>query len=308
MIRIFLLLSGLLGWAAVAGCQEQAPQISFALGRARIESGLSNTLQNKVERQLSALLTSGADTYGAPYAVFVVAPVLSLLDQGKIEGVATRITARVNLQLRVANNVSGEVFHTSDLTLTGAGATLDEAVGKALQGVRPNNPALRRAMEESRVKIREHYTQHCDQVQKAAAEKESAGQFAAALSLLHSIPEGTPCFEAVQAKKTALFAKIQEQECRNLLQKADARVAAKDFAGALHWLAQIDSQSPCAPDAKQRIATVETKVDEQERTRNEWLFKYWSAGQDAEKARWNALTTFCLEWLHGNAKYELAPW
>ena len=307
MIRIFLLLSGLLGWAAVAGCQEQVPPISFALGRARIESGLSNSHQNKVERQLSALLTSGADTYGAPYAVFVVAPVLSLLDQGKIEGVATRITARVNLQLRVANNVSGEVFYTSDLALNGAGATLDEAVGKALQGVRPNNPALRKSLEESRVKIREHYAQHCDQVQKAAAEKESAGQFASALSLLHSVPEGTPCFETVQAKKAALFAKIQEQECRNLLQKADALIAAKDFAGALHWLAQIDSQSPCATDAKQRIATVETKVDEHERTQNEWLFKYWSAGQDAEKARWNTLTAFCLEWLHGNARYELAP-
>lgn len=307
MLRTILLLSVILTWATAANSQDQAsPTIHFALGRVKIESGLSYKHQGRVERQLAPLLSSGADTYGAPYSVFVLSPVLSLLEQGKIEGIATRVTARVNLQVQVANNLSGEVFYTNDLAFNGAGATLDEAVGKALQGIRPNNPALHKTLEESRAKILDYYTRQCASVQQAAGEKESAGQLAAALSLLHSVPAGTPCFDEVREKKLALFTKIQEQQCRNFLQKADARAAAKDFNGALNWLAQIDSQSPCANDAKQRIADLETKVDDNIRTQNEWLFKFWSAGQEAEKARWNALTGYCMDWLRENAQFELA--
>jgi hypothetical protein len=237
--------------------------------------------------------------------VFSIQPTVSVLESAQIEGMQDRKAVKVNLNLRVLNAVSGETFASSDVVLTASGTTEDEAVGRALQNIRQNNPALRRELNALDAKVRAHYQAHCADVLTAAAAHEQRKEYAAALALLHSVPQGTPCFNEVAARKAAVFVLLQTANCQNLLTRADAHVAANNFTSALLLLSQTDATAPCAADVKSRIATLETKVDAAQKENWEWLFKFWATGAEAEKARYNALTACALTWLRGSGKCDL---
>lgn len=280
-------------------------RISFLLAKAKFESNISPKYAEKVERQLASVLTSGVNTYGAPFSVFSIQPTVSVLESAQIEGMQDRKAVKLNVNLRVVNAVSGETFASSDVVVTGSGTSEDEAVSRALNNIRQNNPALRRELGNLDAKVRAHYQAHCADVLTAAAAHEQRKEYNAALALLHSVPQGTPCFNEVAARKTAVFAQVQATNCQNLLTRADAHIAGNNFLGALLLLSQVDATAPCAAEVKARIATVETKVDAAQKENWEWLFKFWATGAEAEKARYNALTACALTWLRGSGKCDL---
>lgn len=283
-----------------------SPSVALLLGRAKIESGLNQGLSDKVESQLASILTRGDATYGAKFSVFVLSPTLSVVETGKFEGLQTRQVVKLNLNLKVSNSVTGEVFGSTDLTMAGSGTSKDDATNRALSGIRSNS-ALLKDIEGFQSKIGDYYRDKCADVQASARAREAEQDFSGALLLLHSVPPGTACSAEIDAQKTALFKQVQDKNCESLLQRVDAQTAAKNYSMALAMLAQADVQSSCAGEVKKRIADLQTKVQEAEQTKYEWLFKFWAAGADAEKARWNALTAFCLDSMRNSGKGNLVP-
>ena len=126
-----------------------------------------------------------------------------------------------------------------------------------------------------------------------------------AMAMLHAIPAGSSCAELAQMQKDELYARVQQQECTNLMQQAAALAAADKYDAALGMLARIDAESPCAAQSRQQIAELEKKADADLQQRYEWLFKYYSAGAEVEKARWNAISLLCADWMKNNARYPL---
>lgn len=293
-------------FALLAYClsaQEAAP-IPIMLAQTTLGKDLSYSNRDRIDRQILSALEVGAGTNNQ-FSVFVLRPALDIFDQGKIEGVKTQQTVKLNLQLKLTNAMTNEVLAVQDVMVSGAGNNLDEAVNRALQSMRRDHPGLSKAIKTFRQRITEHYIAQCSNVSASAAELATQRNYRDAFAILHSVPQGTPCFQEVAAKKLEYFDLAQSAECQNKMSRANAAVASNDFKSALQILSQIDSNAPCFGEAKSAISAIEPKVDENLKTNYEWLFSFYREGRAAETARWNAMTAMSLLYLSEGRKCVL---
>ncbi|MDO8365723.1 MAG: hypothetical protein Q7T20_02920 [Saprospiraceae bacterium] len=283
---------------------QEATPIPILLAQTTLGKDLSYSNRDRIDRQILSALEVG-DGANNQFSVFVIRPALDIFEQGKIEGLKTQLTVKLNLQLKLTNAMTGAVLAVQDVKASGAGNNLDEAVNRALQTMRRDNPALSKAIKTFRQKISDHYIVQCSNVNTSATELASQKKYREAFAMLHSVPQGTACFQEVSAKKLEYFDLVQTAECQNKMSRANAAVAANDFKTALQILSQIDANAPCFGEAKTAIAAIEPKVDENLKTNYEWLFSFYKEGKAAETARWNAMTAMGLLYLSENKKCVL---
>lgn len=298
---IFTLLFAL---ASISLFAQETPQIPIMLAQTTFGRDLSYGNRDRIDRQILSALESG-DALNNQFSVFVIRPALDILEQGKIEGTKTQQTVKLNLQLKLTNAMTSEVLAVQDVKASGAGNNLDEAVNRALQSIRRDNPALTKAIKTFRQRILEHYQAQCSTVSATATELASQKKYRDAFAVLHAVPQGTPCFQEVAATKLEYFNQVQSAECQNKMSRANAAVAANDFKTALYTLSQIDANAPCFGEAKTAIAAIEPKVDDNLKTNYEWLFSFYREGKAAETARWNAMTALGLLYLTEGKKCVL---
>ncbi len=280
-------------------------QLSYLLTKATAEAPLERKHADEATNILATQLAQNAASTGSKYATFSLQPVLSLLEEGKIEGLKTLITAKLNVNVRVVNLISSETLGAFDVVLAGSGANRSEAMTKAIQQLRNKKALISKELLGFDQNIRAYYDKNCDAIAAKANAFISKNEFAAALALLHGIPSDVACFQTQAALTNQVFTAIQTQQCSTVLRKADAFVAANNFVAALNVLSQVDPAAPCATEASAKITAIEAKVDAAQKEQWEWLFKFWSAGVDAEKAKWNAITAISLGWLRTNSPLEL---
>ncbi len=282
--------------------RAQANDVSLLLGKPTLGKGISNQYQTRLESQMLTLLTSGDGSANANFSVFSVQPALEILEQGKIEGMKSKPTVKLSLMLKLQNIYTNEVLEVQEATLTGVGSTADEAISKAISGIRKNQPQLGRALKEFQTAISGYYEKNCATILTNANDLGSRLQYRNAFALLQSVPQGTPCFNEVNEAKQVIYQQLQATECANNLTAAKAAKAANDFSKALHILSQVDAESPCFGEAKNMITDLETIVDEALKTQYEWMFKFYESGTAVETARWNAMNSLFLGWLRDSGK------
>jgi hypothetical protein len=276
--------------------QTSPDKIDLLLAQTQLGKGISVQNRELADRQLLVLFTD-SDGMNNKFSAFLVQPSIDLLENGKIEGISNRQTAKFSLQLKLINMFSSEVLAVREVTLTGAGNNLEEATKKTLAGIRRNNPSLAKVTNEFRQSIATYYQNNCTNILETANESANRGDFQEAFSLLQAIPAGTPCFKDVSDKKNGYFQQLQEFQCLNILTKAEAASANNDQHTALNLLSSISANSPCFEKSNEAITALESKVDEQLKQRFDWLFKFYSEGKDAETAKWNAMSALYLNWL-----------
>ena len=301
MQKLFLVLHLALFFTAQLLAQNPV-RVDLLLTQATLGKGIPTQSLEQIDRQLLTLLADG-ESVNSQFSAFLVQPALDLLEEGKIEGMENRQTAKLNLHLKLVNAFTKEVLDARMFTLTGAGASMDDAVKKAVANIRRSNPALTKSMSEFRQKAADFYAKNCAAVTLQADDSARKGNYREAFSILHSVPQGVPCFAEVAAKKEEFFQKLQQYECAANLAKAQAAEAKNDFAGALAILSRFDPAAPCFEEVKKSIAAIEQKVDEQQRVDYEWLFKFYSEGKEAEAAKWNAMSALFMNWLKESGKY-----
>jgi hypothetical protein len=293
---------------AILQCHVSAQSVngvSLLLGKPLLGKGIAAQHQSRLENQLLAALTAGEGSMGAKFSAFAVLPSLEIVEWGKIEGMKSKPTVKLSLSMKLQNAQSGEVLDVQEATLTGVGANEDEAISKAIGSIRRNQPQLGKALKEFQAAILDFYENSCANLQDNASDLASRQQYREAFALLQSVPQGTPCFTTVQATKNDFYQKTQVNGCAETLAKANAAKAANDFSGALRLLGSVDAESPCFGEAKALTAALESTVDEDLKTRYEWLFKFHSTGAEAEAARWNAMNSLFLGWLREGKQINL---
>jgi hypothetical protein len=277
--------------------------ISLLLGKPTLGKGIPAQHQSRLENQLLGAFTSvEAGSMGAKYSAFAVLPSLEIIERGKIEGMKSKPTVKLSLSMKLQNAYSGEVLEVREAVVTGVGANEEEAIGKAISVIRRNQPQLSKALKEFQVAIVDYYGKNCDEIVAKAKDLAARQQYQEAFGLLHAVPQGTGCFEQVQQSKNELFQKAQANSCASIMAKAHAAQAANDFSSALSLVAEIDAEAPCFAEAKSFTENLEAKLDEEIKRNYEWLFKFHSAGTEAEAARWNAMNSLFLGWLRDGGK------
>jgi hypothetical protein len=282
---------------------QETESISLLLGKPTLGKGIPAQHQSRLENQLLSAFTSmEKGSMGAKYSAFAVLPSLEIIERGKIEGMKSKPTVKLSLSMKLQNAYSGEVLEVREAVVTGVGANEEEAIGKAISGIRRNQPQLGKALKEFQVAIVAFYGKNCDEIMAKAKDLAARQQYQEAFGLLHSVPQGTGCFEQVLQSKNELFQKAQANSCASIMAKAHAAQAANDFSSALSLVAEIDAEAPCFAEAKSFTENLEAKLDEEIKRNYEWLFKFHSAGTEAEAARWNAMNSLFLGWLRDGMK------
>jgi hypothetical protein len=291
------------GFGLVQLTAQGTESISLLLGKPTLGKGIPAQHQSRLETQLLGAFTSREEgSMGAKYSAFAVLPSLEIIERGKVEGMKSKPTIKFSLSMKLQNAYSGEVLEVREAVITGVGANEDEAISKAISGIRRNQPQLGKAMKEFQVAIAAYYEKNCGQILAQSKDLTARQQYQEAFGLLHSVPQGTGCFEQVQQSKNELFRKAQASGCASILAKAQAAQAANDFSRALSLVAEIDAEAPCFDEAKAFTDNLEPKLDEEIHNNYEWLFKFHSAGAEAEAARWNAMNSLFLGWLRDGLK------
>ncbi|MFN7325162.1 MAG: hypothetical protein ACK5SQ_01130 [Chitinophagales bacterium] len=303
MIRSFPLLlvfSLFSGWMQAQTAAKQAYQVARTVYNAPIERGHGE----EAERFLIGMLPA-AGTASGSFSLFGLIPALSLLEEGKTEGMKTLQTAKVNLNVQVKNLVSTEILGSFDLVVTGSGKTRSEAIQRAVQQLRNKKSMAVKELLKMDQLIDQYYEDNCARIKAVASDQVEKRNYAAAVAHLHAVPVETGCYTSTAALRQQAFELEQARLCGNIVQQAEAAAAANRFVEALQLLSKVDAAAPCAPQVKATIQGMEARLDAERKEQWNWLFQMWATGAEVEKARWNALTAISLNWLKSNNALDL---
>ncbi len=303
-MRIFVLLC-LLHLSFILAAQEGEAQsnIGLYLSKTTLGHGVSNQHQDLVDRQLLSMVSDGTPM-NAKASAFIVKPSLDLIEEGKIEGMDNRRTAKLNLQLKLVYAFTSEVVAVKDVLLVGSGEKSSDAIRKAVVTARKANPSLRKSLAAFRQSAADYITNNCPAFLNHAKEAAGMENYREAFSVLHAVPEEVDCFEQVKAEKIAHYNKWQEVKCGTQLNKARAAQAQNDFSKALGILSSFDASTPCFDEAKLLVELIEEKVDEQQKEEYDWMFKFYAEKNKSETARWNAMNSLFMGWLQESDNFE----
>ncbi len=220
---------------------------------------------------------------------FGIVPRLEILEEYTLEGLRKMQAVKIEFTLVVKQLDNGLTFGTFSRILTGNGQNSGRAISSALRKIPTSGRSVEDFIKQVKTKMNSYYEQNCDNLIAQADNLMTTKKYIDALSLLMSIPvEAITCRNKIQSKLNEAYFAFQDQYCQELLQIADAAVAAKDFGKALDVLAVVDPKSSCGARSKEIIARIEAEVDEKYERQYQFFLKAYGDAVDLEKRRINA--------------------
>lgn len=182
-------------------------------------------------------------------------------------GVRPLVTVSADMELYVVNNVTGETFASTVITLTGAGPNGSRAYTAAIGGINANKAEMQTFLKQARQKIIQYYeTQTANIIRKSnglAAKQE----YEEALYLLTSIPTCINKYDQVEQATLKIFQQMVDLDCSAKIQKARSVWTANqnreggNLAGA--YLAAVNPASSCTDDAQALISEISQRIGEE---------------------------------------------
>lgn len=237
------------------------------------------------ERLKSIFEASNNGNTNQVISIFAVRPYFEVTEFQKAEGLKTKVVCNTNLRLTLINLITqanaGEVM----IAFQGIGDDKNTAINQAVGAIKGSNINFKKFLTQSQTNIADYYTKECDNALEQAKQQMTLNNPAEAAIIAGSIPQNATCYQKAQTLKQQALLQYQQNNCKNLVVKADAAVAANEFKNALFLLSQIDASSPCAEDVKTRIASIETKVDDKNKEDFDWFFKAYATGAEMQTAQ-----------------------
>lgn len=187
-------------------------------------------------------------------------------DREVISGTRPVVTGSFDVYLVLTNMLSGENFGSDNITLKGAGVSEGKMMQTALSRINPSDAALQRFIQNSKVKAFDYYRSHIPSIIKEADALSDRGDYDKALYVLSTVPPCIDGYEAVEDAMRQTFTKYLDVDCHKKLSKANAVWAvSKDedgAAAAAAYIAAIDHRSSCYEEARELLAKISDKLDE----------------------------------------------
>lgn len=187
-------------------------------------------------------------------------------DREVISGTRQVVTGSFDVYLVLTNMLSGENFGSDNITLKGAGNSEGRMIQAALSRINPSDAALRKFIQNSRVKAFDYYRSHIPSIISHSGTLSERGDYDQALYLLSTVPPCVDGYEGVEEAMYQTFTKYLEVDCHQKLAKARSIWAvSKDSDGAAAaaaYIAAIDHRSSCYDEARELLSEISGKLDE----------------------------------------------
>ena len=243
-------------------------------------------LVNKLQ-QIATLNGLGGKTHN-PW--FVITANVAALTKDVVAGPPQMIAQNLEFTFYIADYRQKTVLSTASLSVKGVGTNETKAFIEAIKNIKPTNPELKQFVENGKNKIVELYNSHCDFVIADAESKISQKQYQEAIYALTSVPEVCKdCYMKVTGMVGPVYKLYIDYQCRTLLNQAEnAWISEQNSSGAesaAGFLAVIDPEAACYPEAKQFMAQLAQKVLEDEKRDIAWTMKVHDDNVDLERQR-----------------------
>jgi len=276
----------LIGQAQPANLSYTIP-VGVALKEIPAEITLSQ--QEKLKNKIKQLLTKngiGAENWEQE---FIVYPIIEIYETNVINGYKkqTAVKLEFSLYLEQANNQL--LFASTSKMLSGVGQNKELAITKAINSIKSNDASFKKFLAEGRQKISHYYKENCVQIIAKATAHEQLTNYGKAIYELWKIPVVADCYSEVQGQMTAAYLKFQQKHCQDLLQKAKAAQAARQYGLSLHYLRRIDSASTCFAERNQLITAIKEHLSAEDLKQWNFYKNTYSDNIELEKLRLNAM-------------------
>ncbi len=236
------------------------------------EDHVTEKMSNDLARKLLSIASKNGISGMGGDPAFVLAAGITGLDK-KLTGSAPQKTMLTyDVTLYVGNAITGTVFGSTTIKLTGVGDNERQAANNAVSELK-DNAEIQHMIVSSTNKIIDYYNTHAGEIKAQAEATISKGNYDEAYGLLYSVPEQASELFAYASKKLPevadkIFAKQSSQNLANLKSAiASSQGHFTPEAGA--YLAMIPSGSPDYIEAQKIYSAYTSRVqatEEQEKT------------------------------------------
>lgn len=221
---------------------------------------------------------------------------LSQLEEMKAEGMKTMQIVKLQLGLTYVNSASGDVLFSDEKILTGSGKNYNAAARKAVGSIRPSQKFWKNLAAEIQGASSEYYSKNCKQLMAEADKATSIEDYGKALMILKAFPANSDCGDANEKLKS-VYTDYQSRRCEQNIKNAETELAAQNFKSVVYHLKMVDASSPCASKAKELIAKLGGKVDEEQAEQLDILKSVFEAGADAERIRLETISNIVSDYV-----------
>ncbi len=264
-----LLISCLVGGLSAKAQEDCVVPMMVLVAPERVEK-VPETVQATLETRMRQMVTKSGMEGGVKFSNFCI--VANVIEGSKelMSGTRPLVTLRMELELFVGNNYTGEKFASTSVTLNGAGRNEAKAYQVAIAGVKPDNIQIQNFLKEAKRKVNEYYAIQVPNIILQAKKFATRHAYEEALCLLASVPTCCNDYEDVEQCMLSVFQEYVDYDCAEKVAKARAIWnATQDEKGAAlagAYLAAIDPSSSCREETLALAEIIRQRIGD------EWEF------------------------------------
>lgn len=221
-----------------------------------INSKESKTLLiSRLDRALSANGVGGKDNY---LAQFILYPSIDYVSEEMTDGAPTMHVCIIDVSFFVATKNKEHTFSSCTSTLKGVGNSAEKAMSNAFRSINGRNKDFSEMISEAKVKMLEFYESNCQNLIAEAKALAASGDYAEAISTLHSFPFfDSDCFYQSRELMEKFHSELEEKECALYINQAKVALANNQANKAAFFLLHISPLNSCEEDLKSTIQQLE---------------------------------------------------
>lgn len=212
---------------------------------------MNSSAQTALERKAGSLATING--YGSTSGDFLLAAEGGLVDCTMTATVPVRYVASVEVSVAVVNTLEMVVVDSNVFSLKGIGSSKDQAILNAINQLNPRSEMCVKFMTDARAKIETYYKHQLTNIKAKAASAIERGEYKQALAILGSVPESLAEYPEVAKMMTDCYLKMVDRDAAEMLQKAKAAYAERNYHLALNILGKINPLSNKYQEAEELI-------------------------------------------------------
>jgi hypothetical protein len=228
---------------------------------------LAPAAKTKLEMKIRQIVTKHSMAGAHGFTTFSIKCNVAENTRNLTSGLRPMVTISADMEMYVMNNITGETFASTVITLVGAGPNANSAYSAAIGGINANKPEMQQFLKEAKQKIVQYYDTQTGAIIKKSKGLAAKQEFEEALYLLTSIPTCINKYDQVEQATLDIFQKVVDLDCSGKVQKARAVWTANqnrdgaNLAGA--YLAAINPASSCTDDAQMLIGEISQRIGEE---------------------------------------------
>lgn len=221
--------------------------------------------QTLVQSKLLQIISRGGVSGVGGSPTIVIAPIFALLSESVTATAPPKTMLKYSLTLYIANIITGDVYGSTSIEITGVGDSSELALQNAISSISTSDANIARMIGESEQRIIDYYSQNGDQIIIEAQTATANNQYDVAIALLTSIPkECGELFDRAQAalapiyeKNVALYADRALRQMRSALSIATP----ESFAEAMLYYQQIPQGTEARAQADELYNSTTSALD-----------------------------------------------